>query len=65
MNAVEMQDMNPVKQVRLVDEVEKAKKKLIMGDNSKCRMCNIDGQSFYPFTSRTGLETMSPPVHHK
>ncbi len=36
-----------------IDEVEKAKKKFTMGDNSKSRMCNIDGQSFYPFTSRT------------
>ncbi len=26
-----------------------------MGDNSKSRMCNIDGQSFYPFTSRTWI----------
>ncbi len=39
----EMQDKHPVKRDQFVDEVEKAKKKLIMGDNSKSRMCNIDG----------------------
>ncbi len=48
-----MQDKHPEKQVQFVDEVEKAKKKLIMGYNSKSRMCNIDGQRFYPFSSRT------------
>ncbi len=53
--AARMQDKHPVKQIKFVDEVEKAKKKLIMGDNSKSRMCNIDGQSFYPFTSRTWI----------
>ena len=53
--ATGMQDKHPVKQVQFVDEVEKAKKKLIVGDNSKSRMCNIDGQSFYPFTSRTWI----------
>ncbi len=51
----EMQDKHPVKQVQYVDEVEKVKKKLIMGDNSKSRMCKIDGQSFYPFASRTWI----------
>ncbi len=50
-----MQDKYPVKQVKFVDEVEKAKKKLIIGYNSKSRMCNIVGQSFYPFTSRTWI----------
>ncbi len=50
-----MQDKHPVKRVQFVDEFEKAKKKLIVGDNSKSRMCNIDGQSFYPFTSRTWI----------
>ncbi len=44
-----------MKRVQLIDEVEKAKKKLIMGDNKKSRMCNIDGQSFYPFNSRTWI----------
>ncbi len=44
-----MQDKLPVKQVRYVDEMEKAKKKFITGNNSKSRMYNIDGQSFYLF----------------
>ncbi len=48
-----MPEKKYVKRVRFVDEVEKAKKKLIMGDNSKSRMCNINGQIVYPFTSRT------------
>ncbi len=26
-----------------------------MGDSSKNRVCNIDGQRFYPFTSRTWI----------
>ncbi len=48
-----MQDKHLVKQVQFIDEVEKAKKKLIMGDNSKSRMWIIDGQSSYPFTLKT------------
>ncbi len=50
-----MQDKHPVKQVRFVDEVEKAKKKLNMGDNSWSRMCSIDGQCFYPFMSKSWI----------
>ncbi len=42
-----MQDNHPVKQVRFVDEIEKAKKQCIMGDNIKSRMHKIDGQSCY------------------
>ncbi len=30
---------------QFVDEIEKAKEKLFVEDNGKCRMCNIDGQS--------------------
>ncbi len=33
-----------MKQVQFVDEVEKAKKRLIMGDIKNSRMCNIDGE---------------------
>ncbi len=53
--ASKMQDKYPIKQVRFVDVVEKAKKKSIKENKSKIRMCNIDGQSFYPFTSRTWI----------
>ncbi len=48
-----MQEKHLAKQVRFFNEVEKAKKKLIVGDNIKSRMCNINGQSFYPFASKT------------
>ncbi len=48
-----MQDKHPVKQIRNVDEVDKAKKKLIVDGNSKSRMCNVDEQRFYPYTPRT------------
>ncbi len=50
-----MQDKHPIKRARFVDKVEKAKKKSMMGDKSRSRVCNIDGQSFYPFTSRTWI----------
>ncbi len=36
--AAGVQDKHPVKQVKFVDEVEKAKEKLIMGDKSKSRI---------------------------
>ncbi len=60
--AVGMQDNHPVKQVKLVDEVEKTKKKLIMRDKSKHRICNVDKKIFYPSTQGLGLETLVPPV---
>ncbi len=53
--AAGMQDKHSMKQARFVDEVEKAKKKLIMDGISKSMMCNVDGQSFYPFTSKTWI----------
>ncbi len=53
--AAGMQDNHPVKQVQFVDEAEKAKKKLIIDGISNSRMCNVDGQRFYPFTSRTWI----------
>ncbi len=50
-----MQDEQPVKCFRFVDEVEKTKKKITMYDNSKSKMCNPDGEIFYPFTSKTWI----------
>ena len=60
--AAGMQGKHPMVQIKFVDEVEKTKKKLIMGDNSKRRMCNIDGQSFCPFIQGLVLEILVPPV---
>ncbi len=50
-----MQDYHQVKQVHFIDKVEESKKKLIIGVNSKSRICNTDGQSLYSFTSRTWI----------
>ncbi len=57
-----MQDKHQVKQVRIFDEVEMIKKKLIMDGNSKSSMCNVDGQSFIPLFQEIGLETLEPPA---
>ncbi len=51
--ATGMQDNHPLKQVKFVDDFKKAKMRLIMGNNSKFRMCNINGQSIYLFSSRS------------
>ncbi len=60
--AAGMQDKIPVKWVQFIDEVEKTRKKLIMGDNSTSKICIIDGQSFYPSSSRTSCFITNDPT---
>ncbi len=56
-----MQDKHPVKQVQFADEVFYTRKKLIMEDNNKSKICNIDGKSFYPFSSRIWIGNSAAP----
>ncbi len=63
--AAGMQDNHPKKRVRFVDEVEMTKEKMIIGSNSKSRMYNVDGQSFYPFFKNLDWRLWSLPFHHK
>ena len=50
-----MQDGKQTMQVMFIEEPYVKSQETNNVANNKCRICQIDGHSFYPFTSRTWI----------